>query len=149
MMRIRVTQFADQNWPYFLAIVAGSWIAFSLSGCARQSTGLTEVSGIVTYQGKPLKDGFVSFVPAGDTGSGASGTIGPDGRYELFHSRSLKGIAPGEYQIRIESWEIPPAMGGQPPKHAMPEKYYLVNTSPLRATVEAGRAQTIDLVLED
>lgn len=147
-MRIRETQFADQYWPHFLAIVASSLIVLSFAGC-RPSTGLVEVSGVVTYQGKPLKDGFVSFVPAGDTGSGASATIGPDGRYELFNSRTLKGIAPGEYQIRIESWETPPNMGRQPPKHAMPEKYYLINTSPLRATIKAGPPQTIDLSLED
>jgi hypothetical protein len=142
-------QLAHRNWSHYLTVIAAAWIACVLSGCSKKSTGFTEVSGVVTYQGKPLTQGFVTFVPAGDAGSGASGTIGPDGRYELLQSRSVKGIAPGQYKIRIESWEVAPGMGGGKPKHAMPEKYYLVTTSPLQAKIEPGESQTIDLVLED
>lgn len=133
----------------YAALTCLGAIALCLSGCGSRSNGLTEVSGLITYNGTPLKEGFVSFVPMRDSGSSVSGTIGPDGRYELLQSRSVKGIAPGEYQIRIESWETPPGMGGGKPKHAMPEKYYLVNTSPLRATIGTEAAQTVDLVLED
>ena len=148
MIKMSAPRIAEQTLAGCIALFAAAWLTLSLPGC-QQSNGLTEVSGVVTFQGKPLTSGFVSFVPAGETGSGAAGTIGSDGRYELYNSRTVKGIAPGEYRIRIESWEVPPAMGSKAPKHAMPEKYYLVNTSPLRATIEAGRPQTVDLLLEE
>lgn len=132
------------------AIVASIWGIFCLSACEMQATGLTEVSGVVTYRGKALSDGHLTFLPAAGDGRGASGTIGSEGHYELFTSKSLKGIAPGEYKVRIESWETRPSMGrGPPAKLAIPQKYYLANTTTLRATVEGAPSQTIDLTLED
>lgn len=135
-----------------VALAAG----LGLNGCGGGSEvkGLTPVSGTVTYKGQPLTSGVVTFVPkevkGGDKAS-CSGNIDATGHYEIMTGINAPGVAPGEYQIRIESWETPPSMGEKgamnPGKSAIPVKYSAARASGLTATVE-GSSKTVDLKLE-
>jgi len=60
------------------------------------------VSGLVTYQGKPLSKGRVVFINV--TGESGTGEIGPDGRYTLQ-------VGPGTCQVSIQSREADTEMG--------------------------------------
>ena len=64
--------------------------AFAASGCD-QGSGLPEavpVSGTVTLDGKPFSGATVRFTPIGETkGTGAVGSTGIDGKYEVSRSQ--------------------------------------------------------------
>lgn len=51
-----------------------------------------KVSGVVSYQGSPLKSGTITFVHA-TTGRAATASIGADGRYELMADVGVNQIA--------------------------------------------------------
>jgi hypothetical protein len=60
--------------------------------------------GAVTFNGKPLTDAQVMFIPdASTTGQGASGTTDASGKYSLSSRSSkgevVKGIIPGKYRV--------------------------------------------------
>jgi hypothetical protein len=86
----------------------GSLALVFLAGCGgsglpgRQTTPTgTTVSGTVTWQGKPLPVGRITFVPAveGEDKSGNNTTI-TNGRYEV---QDPPGLAPGSYKVRIRA----------------------------------------------
>lgn len=74
-------------------------LAFSVAGCG-SSDGLYEVSGQVTYQGKPVPSGYIKLIP--DTSKGNSG---PGGGAEIvdgtYRTPSGKGVVGGPYIVEI------------------------------------------------
>lgn len=70
------------------AVLAG--ILLWLSGCG----GATTVSGTVTYEGEPIHEGWVTFLPADGMGSEAGAKI-TDGQYYV------EAISPGEKTVQI------------------------------------------------
>ncbi len=79
-----------------------------LAGCSgADSTGAT-LSGSVMLDGKPLDRGLITFTPVGNSGSSAFAQIDEEGKYSAKMSRSLVGIAPGEYKVGIAAWEVEP-----------------------------------------
>jgi hypothetical protein len=74
----------------------------SLCGCGEKLQGF---GGAVTYNGKPLEKGLISFNPDAEKGNlmGASNIAAVrDGHYELPVSQGISG---GWYKIRVESTE--------------------------------------------
>jgi hypothetical protein len=59
------------------------------------------VSGTVTYQGRPLKEGNIRFVPDSGTNAPVSVTAIIDGRYEMG---ALGGVAVGKYKIEVMAY---------------------------------------------
>jgi tRNA A-37 threonylcarbamoyl transferase component Bud32 len=138
---------------------------------AEASDGNPTVEGRVTYNGRPLTAGLVTFIPSPRQMKVEDGTedrprpipghgpvravIGPDGSYSL----QLKS-GPGHYRVTVQSEPeqgpalAPDAMkmvGPDARKEAVvpvPPMYANPETSPLTREVRAGR-QTIDLVLID
>jgi hypothetical protein len=62
------------------------------------------VSGTVTYHGKPVERGTISFVPAAPDGRAAGGTI-VDGRYSLTTHDPDDGALPGKYRVSVVAKE--------------------------------------------
>lgn len=60
------------------------------------------VSGTVNYNGKPVENGMISFVPEAAEGRGASGDI-KDGAYSLTTNTPEDGAFPGSYKVTVSS----------------------------------------------
>jgi hypothetical protein len=85
-------------------------VVAAILGCG-DSSGLAKrypVSGTVTYQGKPLERGTISFVPADGKGRAAGGTI-TEGRYSLTTQDPDDGAIPGKYKVGILAKEADPS----------------------------------------
>jgi hypothetical protein len=92
------------------------WIGVGLlllfgGGCGDGSRN-EAVSGSVTWQGQPLDQGTMEFVPADGQGVPVGAVI-VNGRYQLL---STPGLAPGTYQVRISSRK-----GSRPPRPGIPD----------------------------
>jgi len=124
--------------------------ALLAAGCGRHAA---KVSGRVTFEGRPLTNGVVSFTPV-KPGSSAYGTIDAESRYAL-QTGAEKGIDPGDYKVTVAANATPEEaaqMGFKVGREGImplltPLRYADVATTPLTATVKPG-SQVIDLVLE-
>ncbi len=126
-------------------------VCFSLvSGCGESLPKTVPVRGRVTWQGKPLPMGTVTFQPA-ESGPGgplrpAVATIESDGTYQLSTFRTHDGASPGEYTVAIHASTPPPMEAGSPPpKWLVPPKYATPATSGLTATVPADASEELVL----
>lgn len=120
----------------------------SLLGCGGSSSpGLVKVSGSVRLVGNPIPPGTVTFVSASDKGNSASATIDAEGKYVLGTFEKGDGALPGDYIVRIESYEIPPTMGGPPAKPGVPQRYFDIKKSNLKFTIKEAPNQVIDIDL--
>ena len=93
-----------------LTIVLGLAVAI-LAGC---SDGLVGVQGTVTYDGKPVVDGVISFTADNGTGTAyESRIVNDNGRYKIR-------CAPGEMRVRIHGFRMEEyefiAFPGAPPE---------------------------------
>ena len=139
-----------------------------LSGCGGDPSKpkLGRVSGTVTYNGKPVTRGVVSFVPIGGpgatTGQSAAGEINSGGSYTLTTFDPGDGAVLGEHNVLVQSREENPALEGKgmpipdakgqvnipQAKSLVPEKYATTEKSPLKFTVKEG-SNVINIELTD
>ncbi len=79
-------------------------------GCGDDSGLATRypVSGMVTYNGKPLERGNISFAPDGPGGRAAGGTI-VEGHYTLTTQEPDDGALPGKYKVSVVAKETDPS----------------------------------------
>lgn len=150
-----------------LAYLACIFIVLELTGCGSSSStpdyDVVPFTGRVTLDGKPLPNAIVQLVPVGTTKSpGGQAITDGDGKYEINLSANtpngvpLKGIVPGEYQVRLSKFVRPdgteiPADSKEPPINlgaieSIPPKYSNPTGSSLQAKVpEAGGTQDFEL----
>lgn len=113
--------------------------ALSLVGCKSGSGPAGEVSGKVTFEGKPVTEGTVTF--QSDAGTGDEGTLNAEGAYSL-----KRPLPTGDYKVFI----LPPVVKSVDPKTRrtvsdlkpmpdIPEKYRSQATSDLKAKIEPGK----------
>ena len=120
-------------------------------GCGPSRPATAPVSGKVTYQGKPVAEGRITFLP--EHGRPAMGTLGVDGSYRLTTFKADDGAAPGKYKVTIDATHV---SGGAEPKsfqdeqrlmnsgnvpkvtRLVPEKFSRPETSTLTAEVKPG-----------
>ena len=80
----------------------------AMLGCGSEGTERYELSGTVTYDGKPVPKGFVTLTP--DTSKGNDGPGGGaaivDGKYR---TEAGKGIVGGPHVVRIVGYDGVPA----------------------------------------
>jgi hypothetical protein len=118
-------------------VLVGSLVP-SMVGCgsgARSPGARTApVKGKVTYQGKPVKAGIVTFEPDG-AGKEAMGTINSDGTFELTTYKPGDGAVLGNHRVAV----------GNAGK-AIPLKYASLASSKIEIEVTEGKTDyTIDL----
>jgi hypothetical protein len=96
-----------------------------------QATGPVRVVGRVTYKGRPLAGGWVTFNYEGPgQREGVGVTIRPDGTYDV-----VTGLEPGRYRVAI----VPPKdPAGRSEFPAIPGRYTDMNTSDLTIEVKPG-----------
>ncbi len=139
-----------------------------LAGCGGQG----KVSGQVRYKDRPLPGGWLTFRPADPRENAVSVPIDSDGRFEAtlpsgdvqiaVDNRDLlppvsfppPQLPTGIHLPPAEKREPAPAPAREPAPQkqagsyvAIPEKYYLIETSGLRYTVKRGN-QRHDILLE-
>jgi hypothetical protein len=136
-----------------VAVICG--LLAAIGGCGPNGPERVRVSGTVTYQGKPLPDGTISFVPIGKTAGLPADVAILQGQYD---AKIQSGLLVGDYQVRIEAQRErsgPPQLAGgrfawreRHREQVIPAKY---NTkSELKVTIEPGhRSVTRDFVLND
>jgi hypothetical protein len=115
--------------------------ALGFTGCTRQFP-MAEVSGKVTYKGKPLPEGTIMFVP--QSGFAAAGTINPDGTFRLISGKPGDGAVIGRHKVAV----IPPYQPQTPNYPKFPLKYQDAETSGLVAEVKEG-TNTFEFELVD
>ncbi len=112
-----------------------------LCGCGSgDGPPLVAAGGVIQFQGQPLADAQVSFVP--ESGPVATAITNAEGNFTL-NTRGKPGVVQGNHRIAIIAYEqtnspagsqddnsnIPPAVS------RIPEKYGLIKRSGLTATV--------------
>jgi hypothetical protein len=118
------------------------------SGCG-DNGGRVPVTGIVTFDGKPLEDGSVVF--SGDKGAAGVGKI-VNGNFSMSESGDQPGVQPGTYTVLIQSWyeelgSVLPNGSFSKGKPRIPLNYMDVKKSGLQAEVKSGQSNqfTFDL----
>lgn len=146
------------NWnPNDVATRLAIVLAIGLTSCqlgCDSGPPTAPVHGKVTYKGKPVSTGTVTFYPT-TGGRPAVGSINEDGTYELARKARGDGVILGDYKVTIEAVEAgtpaeqPASLTGElgtaagagmstPPTYLVPEKYSVQETSDLTKTVESG-----------
>src|SRR5262249_47543041 len=128
-----------------LRIGLGLSVMFGLLalGCDSGGPTMGRVSGTITYQGKPIPKGTVTFVATDGKNPNATGTI-QAGSYRLQTDEPGDGAVVGEYKVAISDIDQDtfntelPGMPVKVPKSAIPKQYHNANTSGLTAKVERG-----------
>ncbi|WP_143392798.1 carboxypeptidase-like regulatory domain-containing protein [Fimbriiglobus ruber] len=118
------------------------------TGCG-EKTG--SVSGKVSYQGKPLAGGYISFLTQGEKSVMKSGQVGVDGSY------SIPDVPAGPTKITVQSLSsrnLAVVKGQQssdsqpkPQSVTLPPKYSNADKSDLSLDVKPGQ-QTYDIDLK-
>lgn len=113
--------------------------ALLMSGCGAdpnaKSTG--KVSGVVTFQGKPVADGVVYF--SSKSGVGANAPLAAEGKFAIPDA-----VEVGDYTVTVTPPPPPPPRPEDgPPKPTpaaadIPQKYRSEQTTDLKATVKTG-----------
>jgi hypothetical protein len=125
--------------------LAGLIVTAIFSGCGRdQGPERVVVSGKVTFNGKPLDEGQIRFVPTATSAVPVSGASIKDGQYKVD---SRGGVPVGMHKIEIEAHRVdpkavkpglppPPMARGVPRIQYIPKRYNV--DSQLQLTIEPG-----------
>src|SRR3954463_16517520 len=158
------------NHPGNLAASILVTVGIVLTGCSNSSRPPRyPVTGMVTYQGKPLAGAVITFVPTGADGEAASAFTDADGKYALTTWEAGDGARPGEYRVKVSKQEqqavdpskmvknlsieeeqktyVESKKPRPPAKSLIPSKYQDDVTSGLVHTVEK-KPTTFDIKLE-
>ncbi|OYW20145.1 MAG: hypothetical protein B7Z55_07710 [Planctomycetales bacterium 12-60-4] len=144
------------DWKLLTSIL----ITLFAIGCDRDSEGpeLAVVNGTIKYQGDPLENAMVLFLPDTPGDPSASATTDASGRYRLQSATSGNGAIVGRYRVTVtargpdkvlpEGQSLSGLPGGntEPGEPLIPSKYFLPDTSGLIGLVESGK-NTIDFEL--
>jgi hypothetical protein len=133
--------------------------ATSIVGCGPKGPAVEMVEGKILLDGEPLAEALVGFSPAGGGGLPAAGLTGADGSFRLNAVKGAKpgaGTAVGEYVVtvakRVTEGPAGPSGTDDPNygksagvlvepkvKNLVPDVYGDPKTSPLKASVVAGK----------
>lgn len=125
-----------------LSALVVSMLAISLSGCGKSAPpDRAVVTGKVTYQGKTIPHGWVTFVSKADAMMRDTVQIRADGSYASTNAPI--GACKVILQINgAEDLQAIQARGEQPPPQLLPtelgKKYAFLESTPLEVTVELG-----------
>jgi hypothetical protein len=123
-----------------------SCFLLTVIGCAEKGPDLTEVTGQVLVDGKPLTTGSVVTLPA--QGRGARGTIDAEGNFSLSTSDLGVGANPGRHQVAVIAVEESDNPSPEAPRRSLiPQKYSSAETSGLFIDVKPGEMQPVVLEL--
>ena len=124
----------------------------SLSSCQHKSyveVAVYPTSGTVRFKGEPAYGAYLTFHPDGDVGitkgNKPFGRAAKDGTFQVTTYDTNDGAPAGEYRVTVVWPEDPEARGPSPDR--LKGKYADPQSTPLRATVEAGKTELPPLEL--
>ena len=136
-----------------------------IAGCSGGNDGpkLAKCSGTVTYQGKPLPNAQLLFIPqevvAAKSAFTARAVTTAEGHYRLGTMSDGDGVVPGKYQVSITARgpgkpipsDVNPGLDASeaflPGPPLIPEKYFRPETSGLTVEIPAGGTSAQDFRL--
>ncbi len=78
---------------------------------------LVPVNGEVTFEGAPLEEAMVRYIPEGSTlGQGGSGLTDDKGFFEISTPFGEPGLTGGDYKVVVSKWVLPPGAVYDPAK---------------------------------
>jgi hypothetical protein len=133
-----------------------------LAGCGSPGgLDMVPIKGEVAYNGKPLTEGSVVYIPVESSGRQATGKLQPDGTFQLTTREANDGAVAGEYRIVVHAvkapWEEMPSReemerrGRKPVEmtFTVPERYTNPETSGLTDTVDSSHSGFKKIELTD
>jgi hypothetical protein len=115
--------------PFLAAVLA-------VAGCSGGGVKKTTIHGTVTYQGKKLRSGLISF--SGPDGALARGRIHSDGTY------TVTDVVPGETTLSVLAEPQSTGRGGseeQGPPVVLPDKYRTAEASDYKVDIKPGTTE--------
>jgi hypothetical protein len=142
--------FADRRTvARFLALALVGLVPLA---CGPSGPEMATISGKVTYNGKPVPKGTITFIPTTPGGRNAVGVIAADGSYALQTEKPGDGALLGDYNVTISAHDeaVLDYIPAKPvePKLLAPAKYENPKTTDLKATVKRG-ASPVNFDLKD
>lgn len=96
-------------------------------GCEKEGPPLGTVTGIVTLDGEPVENAFVTFMPLFQGGTESTGADKTDanGYYELQYDSDRMGALVGKHQVQIstQDWQKQPDGSNIVVKERIPSQY--------------------------
>lgn len=138
-----------------LGILACLCLVMLVAGCSGTTSAGAQATGVITLDGSPLPNAFITFVPKGG-GSSAFATSDAQGNFTVKSAESVTGLAPGEYVVVVESGESSgEEAGGESETQGevstsgspIPAKYMSDATSDLTVTISEGEQKAVTLEL--
>jgi hypothetical protein len=141
--------------------IAAAAVLICLAGCGGNGIELVPIRGEVTYNGKPLARGIVTYMPSTPgAGRTANGPIQPDGTFVMTTQTRGDGVVLGDYNIVVYSYEeggpktreeIEAGGGANAPKlrSTIPEKYTSPEASELTDKVDGNHSGFKKIELKD
>lgn len=127
-------------------------VAVLAAGCDNSRAGRAGVSGTVTFDGEPVSEGAISFVPVEGTQGPLTGGNIQDGRYQIAQP---DGPFPGKYRVDVNALrktgkKVPNLVGElreDGKEEFLPKGKYSGSTSTLKAEIGQG-ANRLDFELD-
>jgi hypothetical protein len=134
----------------FLVCCSGLF-AVLVSGCEQSGPKMIQVEGKVTYKGKPVPRGYVSFYAEPKKGNQSMEVpigIIEDGEYHVM-TRTKEGMTPGWYKVTVNAAKQIDPENPYFTEWLVPEKYSLDKTSKIEVeVVEKPAAGAYDIHIE-
>ncbi len=124
----------------------GLCLILGFAGCGRQGPVVAPVSGTVTYNGAPLKEGGITFAPS--QGRSAFGRIVDGQIIEVTTNTTGDGVIVGTAAVGIQATTNLGKMQG-PHRPIIPQRYFDPATANLSANIVAGEPNELRFDLVD
>jgi hypothetical protein len=111
-------------------------------GCSGGDNAGAQATGVVTIDGAPAANVLVNFLPT-EGGNSAFATTDASGRFTVQTTRTVVGLAPGEYRVTVHPGDDDSGATASP----VPEKYQTERTSDLRVSVSEGAKNELKIEL--
>lgn len=145
------------RWGFFAALTL-----LVAAGCGGGNVSVYPVKGKITFEGKSMRGGgAISLVPIGNqAGKTAGGEIAEDGSFQLTTYKPGDGSMAGEFRVVIhqsvfkepeasrDGEKVAKAAEAVAPADRIPAIYSDPQNSPLKAKVEAGKPNELNLELK-
>jgi hypothetical protein len=116
-----------------------------LNGC--HGSDLVNVTGKLTYKGKPVPHTYVIFHPAEEGKRASQGLTDDNGNFTLTHSREETGVLLGQHTVTLKAHHTMSPEAAKEFK-AILEKYSDPKTSGLKFEI-TGSGQFVDIKVPD